>query len=700
MRSRHWLGTVGLAVSLAVAGVGACDDSANTSSSTGSTSNAGGSTSSADSTGSTSSTGFSNHGKMLSLAIDPPSAVIQVTNGASSPQAFAAKATFEDGAVETVNATWSFDRLDLGLVDIAGSVKAHGTLGGKGTVTATEMGLTATADVTVKLLFEQNPANLTPAQIGAFATPAPSPSGTFLYPYDKTVFARDIPAPELMWSGGAAGDSYFVHIVEETFEAKLYVGADPPSSVLMGDDVWKALTKSNAGEPVTVSVQRLSGSTALSPMTETWTVAQGSLRGTIYYWAVNQGQSMKISPGDTMPSVVFDSGSASDLGSPAPPNYDGTQPPWTIGVNGKRCVACHSVSKKGERMVGIFERKSSPASPFGTIDLTQTPSQLLQVSNYSDQTNFVALTPEGDYVVRNDSNFTLHLSNATTGAPIASAIDAYSMVADPSFSEDSKMLAFSSNITGSYPVEFSRADLDVVDFDPLTQAFTNRRTVVNGGASAIAFPSFSPDSKWLFYQRGDFSRATFGAGGVGHDDLFMAGIDGVVGEIPLDNANGVGHLDAKNLHLNYQPNANPVASGGYYWIVFFSPRDYGNKMVSTANPPYENRKQLWVAAVDLDPQPGQDPSHPAFYLRGQDLSTINMKGYWALDPCKQNGSSCDAGFECCEGSCAPDGMGNFQCQPPPMGCHQEGDVCVTDSDCCQTPPQKCIGGFCAKDSPD
>ena len=81
-------------------------------------------------------------------------------------------------------------------------------LGGHGTVTATFMGLSATAGVDVVLQLSQNPAMLTTAQQGTFSTPNSAPSGTLLYPYDQTVFARGLLPPELQWSGG---DAYMVH---------------------------------------------------------------------------------------------------------------------------------------------------------------------------------------------------------------------------------------------------------------------------------------------------------------------------------------------------------------------------------------------------------------------------------------------------------------------------------------------------------
>ncbi len=167
-------------------------------------------------------------------------------------------------------------------------------------------------------------------------------------------------------------------------------------------------------------------------------------------------------------------------------------------------------------------------------------------------------------------------------------------------------------------------------------------------------------------------------------------------------------LPAQDLHLNYGPTVNPIAVGGYVWVVFTSPRDYGNEMVAPGtayptDPTYANRKQLWVAAVDANTGT-VDPSHPAFWLPGQDLTTINMFGYWALAPCKQTTSggadggaaTCTAGFECCSGYCE-----NGSCSTQKMGCSNTGDKCTTTADCCTTGGSSiaCIGGFCEPQQP-
>jgi Tol biopolymer transport system component len=649
---------------------------------------------------------FTNHGKVVSLAIAPTALTIDVTNGAPATKVFQAIATYEDTFVESgAAADWSFDRLDLAQVDQSGAVTASGKLGGKGTVTAKLAGASATAAVSVSLHVEQNPANLDPATQGLFGAPDGNPSGTMLYPYDRTVFARGLLAPELMWDGGAAGDAYLVHLSEGSFDAKFYVNADPPSRFTIPDDVWTALTQTNGGDDVQVDVERLSGGQAHLAMHTSWTIAQGSLRGSIYYWAVNTGQLMKIAPGASSPVVVFDSGPADQLGTPAPTSYNGATPPWESGGNNKRCVACHTVSKDGSTIAAIFEKKGSTASPWGTVDLTQPTPSVVQMTPYTSQTIYLGLTPDGAYAAQNDANMTLRLANAKTGAPVASALDAMpDAVADPAFSPDGKLLAFSSNASNSlgglYPVEFSRADLDLLDFDQASLAFTNRRTISPGGSLAIAFPSFTPDSKWVIYQKGDYSRAKYGAQGdlTGHDDLYLTDVAGQVGEIQLAAASGA-TLDPRNQQRSYQPTVNPISVGGYTWVVFVSPRDYGNRMLSTSDATTQNRKQLWVAAVDNNPQPGKDPSHPGFWLPGQALDTVNMSGYWALEPCHQTGTGCDQGFECCTGFCQSDGMGGLACVPPPGGCSNVGDKCATDGDCCNAPATKCVGGFCAPGQP-
>ncbi len=87
-----------------------------------------------------------------------------------------------------------------------------------------------------------------------------------------------------------------------------------------------------------------------------------------------------------------------------------------------------------------------------------------------------------------------------------------------------------------------------------------------------------------------------------------------------------------------------------------------------------------------------------------------MRGFWALDPCAQNGASCVTGDQCCTGFCragtpADGGAGDagtgLVCVPPPaMGCAQEYEKCAASTACCgASSGYQCINGFCAQPPP-
>jgi hypothetical protein len=153
---------------------------------------------------------------------------------------------------------------------------------------------------------------------------------------------------------------------------------------------------------------------------------------------------------------------------------------------------------------------------------------------------------------------------------------------------------------------------------------------------------------------------------------------------------------------------NPVASGGYFWVVFTSRRLYGN--VITAAPwdsPFVGSgtfgssvvlptpKKLWVAAIDINGTPGKDRSHPAFYLPGQELDAINSRGFWVVNPCQADGATCVSGDECCGGYCVA-AEGGLTCRSMPNGCSQQYDKCTTASDCCgASQGYMCIDNRCS-----
>jgi len=153
--------------------------------------------------------------------------------------------------------------------------------------------------------------------------------------------------------------------------------------------------------------------------------------------------------------------------------------------------------------------------------------------------------------------------------------------------------------------------------------------------------------------------------------------------------------------LNYVPSVNPTEAGDMSWVVFTSRRMYGNVAYDDpwdAEPAWTNHvhhscnsstpptKKLWVSALDKNFTGGTDPSHPAFYLPGQELAAGNSHAYWVSTPCAQTGETCSTSDDCCGGS-GTDPMA--RCNGSSKVCQSIDDCaaaaggCATSADCCE-----------------
>ena len=614
------------------------------------------------------------------LQITPPNPVL-MSNGMPVTQQFTALANGNP-----MQANWSIDNVTLGVVDATGLFTASGLYGGLSNVTATNSTGTGSTTVTVQLAFSENPGNIdagTQAKLKAGG----NADGAFkwLYPYDKTVFPRGLLAPTLQFAGGVP-DAVYVHAVASNITYDGFYKGSNPSQLQMSAQTWKTVTGSvGSADPLKVQITKISGGQVTGPINETWTVAQGSLKGTVYYnsysspLAGNTGAVLKVA----MTKQV-------------------TQPTVLLA----NCNTCHAVSANGNVLADSTGHNPGDA----TWDLTQNTKQM--ASGPDGQFSFAALYPDGAFLLscatlpgswppnipgmQGDVNSALF--DTKTGAKIAApGFDGKIKKAlMPIFAPDGTKVAFNHYDTGSGHT------LATMDFDVKTKTFTNLLDVVNDQAHYVGWPAFLPDSSSVIYHTDD--RSDYATWQGAHADLVMVDLASKK-QTSLDLLNGMlGNntylpYGAAEQNLNFEPTVLPEAVGGYFWILFTSRRDYGNTIV-TNSPQDQARKKLWVAAIDLKPTPGKDPSHPAFYLTGQELAAGNMRGFWALDPCKQNGTSCDSGDECCGGFCRQvtetDGAIGRQCVPPPMGCAQEFEKCTTQGDCCgASQGYLCINGHCA-----
>ena len=771
------------------------------------------------------------------LTVSPANQVVDVTVGQPIP-------TLQLTALlngSPVSASWALDRGELGAIRATtGLLTPAGTLGGVAQVTATFGALSASAPVTIFLHVQQQGASdggAGDAGLGGNGGvggegPGGDPGGTltgvlggapsadtgltWLYPYDKTVWPRGLLAPLLQWQVGAQGnyDAVYIHITEKAYEYKGYfaVPAHAPSPFQhhpIPQDVWYQATYSNGGEPLTIALTFAHGGKAWGPITESWKIAQGTLKGTVYYnsYGTALAKNSCCAMNGTDGGAPFGGATlAIQSGTPQSPT---TSPVLVAGLNSglasdptdTGCRVCHAVSTNGAALLTQRAREingSKTDLDYGASSLfeltTGTGDVLMPNGGGASVYSWPAIYPDGTFLFSNswshNYNFTdfqnvwmtansstpssLYPIPPNTASLTTTNLPAGLHAACPAFSPDGKHLAFnfSSGTAGGLTgdgVSLASCDFKLVpgglaNFSNFKNLFTPG--MLNGHQETAVWPSFLPaaTSNGAAADAGvdggagtsaavafelevktngrDFAgtRAACDLGSTMPDGytpctepLTHDGSQGELWWVDLDTQTSypLYALNGKTLNgntvtsylptmaatehpddtvLNFEPTVNPVPSGGYAWVVFTSRRLYGN--VATVNPYFSDprfhdisktptTKKLWVAAIDLNATPGTDPSHPAFYLPAQELLAGNSRGFWVVDPCKQDGNGCQTGDECCGGFCRPNGdAGALVCSTTKPSCSNVSEKCNTTADCCQAAEGvECIGGYCSTLTP-
>jgi hypothetical protein len=512
-------------------------------------------------------------------------------------------------------------------------------------------------------------------------------------------------------------------------------------------DVWTMATNTAGGptsngmtDQLAVTLVVAKAGQGYGPLTETWTIAPGRLEGAIYYNSYGTSLvknsatdgldfyghqygagTLSIAPGATSPTVAAGIDSLADAG------------------NGTGCRVCHTVSGDGKTLV-------TQASNVSASDYTET----MYVNLANDMTAgagtaiatkslvFPALTKDGSLLLSGSGGFAYgdsqtRLYAMPAGTPVngVTGLGTSLQATLPAFSPDTKHVSFnfwSGSLTaGTTTLNADQISLALLDFDGVS-AFSNPRVLFTPtGGAAVTYSSFLPTSTGIVFES-ELDNASKNWGftwGQNTGELWWVDtatskahrLDQLNGYTPAGTNylptcdcdggkdGGPAHNPGQDATLNYEPTVNPIASGGYAWVVFTSRRMYGN--VAQLDPwrsdprnyPWLDQvtdKKLWVAAIDLNAAPGADASHPAFYLPAQELHAGNARGYWTVAPCRPDGQSCMSGDMCCGGYCEPGADGGLVCAntPPNTNCSAPQEKCTTSADCCDSTNQ-CIDGFCS-----
>jgi hypothetical protein len=440
----------------------------------------------------------------------------------------------------------------------------------------------------------------------------------WLYPYDGTVFPAGPTAPLLMWDdGGVAEDAVYLHMHSSSFDYRGCLKPTAPGQLQFPQQVWAVAGASTAGaaDPFSLELSVLSGGQVLGSTPERIVIATGALIGSVYYQTVGVGLGsvLRVAPGQTAQPIT---GALS-------------------------CAGCHSVSANGSRLIASV---SSTGTSFALAAGSKAPVVLSSVPGGESP----GLTPDGALYVASAHPsgvgpksygagvMTAGLYETMTGTLVSdSGVPTGAMV--PAFSPDGSLLVFN-----DFAINGGKG-LVLMDFSATVRAAYNYRILFSDSMYYPAWPAFLPGGSAIVFQRG--AGADFSGGGTGilqnvtpgprsdlflidtttHDATLLARAMGFESAADAASENTYLPFGTSEAHQNYAPTVSPAPSGGYAWVFFDSMRHYGNLGL---------RRQIWGAAIDVAPDGSHaaDPSHPAFFLPGQELGTGNFRPVAALDP--------------------------------------------------------------------
>jgi len=626
--------------------------------------------------------------ELVSARIEPASAVIESVDGAMPTQALTLVATRRDGMEVTIaSARWSATTPLAGTINPDGVFTATGNVGALVTVMAlSPTGLSATATITVNL-------RRTVYGPGVDATAAPRFEGApvadpsaidVLYPLEGAVMPANVFPPTIQWAPvGAAGDLFGVHIVEPYVDLRailLHTGADFTSGWVMPRDVWRPLADSGTDAPITITVERFDAATSTliaGAGARSMRLARGNVFGAVYY--ENRDGTANLLRIATETATLIDV-----IPNPYPSS------------GGTRCVGCHSLTNDGRY---AFANNHETQTVYDlTVDLTGDPP----ASRYpfSGGPMVASFDAAGTYFVGGSwASSSLAIYDATTGVGVASTGLPIAGAGYPAWSPDGMHIAYAGDVAlaaaghpdsgnpiggNLYIADRSSAGLDFVP--RLAHSGADLAGNPEGGANDT-HPAWTPDSRWVAFQHGpgSFTHVVRNMGA-----LYLIGLDGALHQ--LDHASGT-TTPTDGYWPTFAPYVTNEADGrSYYWMAFYTRRDYGNEILGTRG---AQRRQLWVAAIDTNPTAGTDPSFVPYWLPGQGVTTSNFSAFWAPEACRATGSDCSTASECCSGRCEAGSSGEFACTPPPPAeCRRSGDGCGGDSECCAD--LVCSGNVCTE----
>jgi len=590
---------------------------------------------------------------------------VETEPGNSLPVAVTVHLAYSDGSSLDVSddVLWTTSNAQVVDIDPDGNCFVTGQSEGQATLIALYQNLTSNLTVTVKFKGDSPfiiKDGVDQDDIIAFekiANDTSEKAPVWIYPARKTVFPNGMYPPLLQWED--SGNTFFR--LRLTNEDGLKVTIYTTSSQYQPTrDLWLSIGSVSKG----VINMELTGATSLeedgfkrNALLHPIVSANATLAGSVYYWEVKSGSIMRLDGTAQVPTTL---------------------PVFSNNAQDGKCRGCHTLSPDGGKLAYSFNAKG-----MGNLGMAWANDPEPEI--LPDGSGVIAETmtygPSGNQMVIATLE-KMWLADVTPGlnggaynmgdiTNVAASGDT-ERAATPAWSPDGSALAYSLSYDGIKLVPGGvGSEIMLRYWDDENWVFTNPSVLMPTETFAERpyhdYPTWSPDSKWIV-ARSTESWATStpikGESGLSIIDVKTGGWHELLTAAPT----GKEHYG--------RPAFSPFMEGGYYWLVFYSDRPYGTVKEGT-------EKQLWVTAIDLDATTEQDPSHPAFWLPGQDPATVNLSGYWAQPYCQIPGDQCSKDEDCCIGSTCniPEGEETGICED--SGCDLPGEYCDwKSSNCC------------------
>jgi hypothetical protein len=259
-----------------------------------------------------------------------------------------------------------------------------------------------------------------------------------------------------------------------------------------------------------------------------------------------------------------------------------------------------------------------------TYDGGNGAATLLDVGTQNVQTstrgwNFGTFTPDGSQflAVQNGVLTVLDSSNQA----VLATMTASSQVSHPDLSADGTKLVYAQKGDTASDWAFTGGRIFTRTYDQATQTFGPEQLLVSDSASNLFYPSFSPDGKWVLFNRAPTASSTYN-----NADASLWVIDATTpgaSAIQLANANAAGGLT--NSWGRWAPFQQTVGANNepIYWVTVSSTRDFGVRLVGV------HRPQIWMTPfMPAHAEQAQDPSAAAFRLPFQNIDSNNHIAQW------------------------------------------------------------------------